>query len=440
MYFITMTVNLKILSDIKCDVYIDNVFITTANKDQVEVIPLETGEYFLKCIGAYSPECKIEQILELISPKVIKVSFEKLIKSHPEWTRDSSFAYSSEKKSFFHVATGKDITSIEYEAGEEFMFGKALAQRDGRWGYIDNMGTEIVPCKYVDKLMMFKETLACRYNYIDDFYEGKAIVKSSDNLYGYINEDGVEVINCTFTECTSFNKGLAGVKKGGSWCFINEDGNEVGYQYDYISIYIEGFFKVRRGNQYGLVDCKGFEVLLCIYDEISDFNDDLAKIRMGNKYGLIDRNVSVIVPCEYDCEVEFIDAIAIVRRDGEWGAINRENQEVIPFKYGRISKFTNGIAYVRDHGKNIGVFDGGKYGIVDITGREIVPCKYDSIDKFTDGRAEVRYNGWNHGYIDLTGKEIITPQYAYIDKFIDGVAKVKKGNFYGYIDLNSAAL
>ena len=59
------TVNLKILSDIECNVYIDNKFIAKAKRNIIEQILLSKGEYWLQCICAHNHKYKIEQIVNI---------------------------------------------------------------------------------------------------------------------------------------------------------------------------------------------------------------------------------------------------------------------------------------------------------------------------------------------------------------------------------------
>ena len=65
-------INLKILSDIDCDVYVDNNWMTKTEKDKISIIQLERGEYWLQFIGNYYSDCKIEYTLNLESHKLCK--------------------------------------------------------------------------------------------------------------------------------------------------------------------------------------------------------------------------------------------------------------------------------------------------------------------------------------------------------------------------------
>lgn len=67
---------------------------------------------------------------------------------------------------------------LNYDSACDFHEGLAGVCRDGKWGFIDTSGREVVPCKY---------------DAVNDFHEGLALVKL-DGKFGYIDKTGCEVI------------------------------------------------------------------------------------------------------------------------------------------------------------------------------------------------------------------------------------------------------
>ena len=53
-------VNLKILSDIHCELYVDQNFITDIPKDTLTKIPLSKGEYLITLKSTINPQVKFE--------------------------------------------------------------------------------------------------------------------------------------------------------------------------------------------------------------------------------------------------------------------------------------------------------------------------------------------------------------------------------------------
>ena len=375
------------------------------------------------------------------------------------------------------------IQNIDYDEISFFREGLAKVKKDGKYGYIDRAGKEVIPCQYDDA---------------DRFNIGLAAV-SKDGKYGYIDRMGKEVIPFKyFHACRFSDNGLAVVSEhddiytkvitSGHVCFshrisglIDRTGKEiVPCKYFDIEDFIEGLAivggKGEYGYKYGLIDETGKEIVPCQYDGIYPFKEGLARVYKNGKYGYIDRTGKEIVPCQYDFAFSFSEGLARVKnRNGiyisERGLpiakytnyyIDKTGKAVITHQYIE-DDFSEGLARVS---KN------GKYGYIDKTGKEVIPCQYtmaydfngdlarvvnkrsiwidktgkkvcDYIDDFNDGLAIVaRLNNdgrYIYGYIDKTGKEVIPCQYANADNFSEGLAKVARlsndGRYiYGYID------
>lgn len=92
-------------------------------------------------------------------------------------------------------------------------------QKDGKVGLIDELGNEIV---------------SCRYDSIGQFHEGVALVKISggtygDTRYGYITAEGKEVIPCEYMTISAFTNNLASGTKE------NRDGSKSRYLFEIIN-------------------------------------------------------------------------------------------------------------------------------------------------------------------------------------------------------------
>ena len=74
----------------------------------------------------------------------------------------------------------------------------ALVYKDGKWGYIDTTGKEIVPCQY---------------EWYGNFSDGLAALYK-DGKYGYIDTTGKVVIPFVFSHAGYFGDGLAYVEIG----------------------------------------------------------------------------------------------------------------------------------------------------------------------------------------------------------------------------------
>lgn len=114
--------------------------------------------------------------------------------------------------------------------------------RNGKWGYKDNKGNQIINPVY-DEAFNFAEDLACvekdsKLGYINkkgelvidfiydcasSFAEGLACV-TKDNKTGYIDKEGKTVIDFNFEKATPFSEGKALVKQDQKWGILQKDG------------------------------------------------------------------------------------------------------------------------------------------------------------------------------------------------------------------------
>ena len=93
----------------------------------------------------------------------------------------------------------------KYDAAWSFSGGMAAVSLNGKYGYIDETGSEVIPC---------------RYDAAGRFSEGLATVKLHGK-WGYIDKTGGEVIPCQYDSAGTFHEGLAAVQLKGKWGYIS---------------------------------------------------------------------------------------------------------------------------------------------------------------------------------------------------------------------------
>ena len=89
--------------------------------------------------------------------------------------------------------------------------GLSLVKRQGKYGYIDTTGKEVIPLKFSSA---------------SGFYDSDVTWVSIDNKYGYIDRTGKQVIAIQFDEAQSFFEGLARVKISDKWGYIDKSGSK----------------------------------------------------------------------------------------------------------------------------------------------------------------------------------------------------------------------
>ena len=253
-----------------------------------------------------------------------------------------------------------EATSVEGEAGNGFI----EIELAGKYGFINEKGEKVTPCKY-DHAGRFSSN-------------GLANVEI-DGKYGFINEKGEEVIPCRYDNASSFYNGcFAWVKIDGKYGFINEKGEVVipcQYNVDK-NDYDEGFSsnglaKVKTDGKWGFINEKGEEVIPCRFDKADSFlSNGLAVVKINGKYGLINEKGEQVTPCQYDIINNFYEGLSIVKIDDMSGFINEKGEEVIPCRYDDADNFGGGFSRVK-------IDD--KYGVINNKGEVVIPIEYSEL-------------------------------------------------------------
>lgn len=325
--------------------------------------------------------------------------------------------------------------NYQYDYVGDFNEGLASVRRDGKWGFIDTSGREVVPCRYDD---------------VFDFSEGMARVEKG-GMWGYVGKTGREVIPCIYEQAYDFSDGLAKVYLEKRF-FIDKNGKEVltaGRDWD---VFKEGLARITRDGKTGFVDKAGNEVIPCKYDGASMFCEGMASVSEEHLLpeeeqtdeidyytteGFIDRTGREVVPCKYSDVGEFHEGLALVKLDGKFGFIDKSGVEVIPLQYDYAHDFHDGLAqvtagedcyfidksgekaiclaergivYAWDFSEGLATAicePGGKRGYIDKTGRLVIPCRFSEAHDFHDGLALVEEDR-TRGFIDKTGQMLIT--------------------------------
>jgi WG containing repeat len=132
-----------------------------------------------------------------------------------------------------------------------------------------------------------------KYTSVDDYKEGFAKVKQGKLGYGFLNICGEEVVKCQYSHVEDFNDGKALVKKNNNWLLIDTKGQESAPLKDVadaISL-IKGINLIRfKNGKYALIDNqfdKTQTPVSDIYDEIEPLKYDRFKVTSGTESKII---------------------------------------------------------------------------------------------------------------------------------------------------------
>lgn len=246
-----------------------------------------------------------------------------------------------------------------------------------------------------------------------------------DGKVGFINEYGKEVIPLMYDDATNFYNGYAYVRKCDYHYLIDKDGNIVTDITSYMPSqymrdkYSNGSYNPLDGSVYIYLDEASYE---SDYQRVFitwDTNGKIQKINLKVPKGALWSSYSRILngevlyfitnrkrksaPLEFSAGTIIVESIGVYDKDYNL-KFSSTAKDLHPFSNGlaRITDFKNTNA--GGHGTSIKYKV--QYGFVDLTGRKLPNCNYDYAMDFSDGLARVAMNG-KSGYIDTTGKVVI---------------------------------
>lgn len=277
---------------------------------------------------------------------------------------------------------GEEVIPCKYKCVSAFNNGIARVKKDYyTWLFIDK-GDNVI--------------LQLDYEGVSDFAEGLALVMRNGKC-GYIDISGNEVIPCIYEKARLFNNGVAPVKND-KWVFIDKLGNVVSKElerdYDEVEMTESRLWRVYYSGKYGLVDMDGQEILPCIYKYIYKLADGVWRADLDYPYErcslLIDDAGNQLSSNKYDGihSWERNQGVIVAHLNGKDGLIDIRGHDIVPCIYEHISSLDGGMWKVRLN---------DKFGIMGNDGKIVIPCLYDDISKLSHSTKliKVSINGFS---------------------------------------------
>ena len=101
-------------------------------------------------------------------------------------------------------------------------------------------------------------------------------------------------------------------------------------KYEEAYSFSDGLALVKQGGKFGFIDITGKEIVVPIYDTIRNFKEGMIAVGIKKqvaedicviRWGLIDKNKKVVVPLIYDEVTDFSEGLAVVKLDDSWGYV-----------------------------------------------------------------------------------------------------------------------
>lgn len=121
---------------------------------------------------------------------------------------------------------------------------------------------------------------------------------------------------------------------------------------------VDGLVCVRdpKTNKYGFATETDFRLAIkCQYDEAAEFMNGFARVKTGQQYGLIDRQGKAILPAHFEQIGAYSPQWAIVQRGDLWGVMQLPaGTELVPCRYETVRLAGAGRLWVQEPGAATG--------------------------------------------------------------------------------------
>ncbi|MEM7658050.1 MAG: WG repeat-containing protein, partial [Bacteroidota bacterium] len=196
---------------------------------------------------------------------------------------------------------------------------------------LDSVGTRVYPTSFQKSLNELRSSLGLP----------AAVVDTSMNTAMVVSVEDEAQLADEVTYISDFQEGLAVVQFEGKYGFIDQKGNLLGIKYADARPFSEGLAAVKSGKSWGYVDKNLREVIPLQYENAGAFSEGNASVKLRGRWGMIDRRQTVLIPFQYDLAFAFEPAtqvpegatrLAAVVQGGKYLYINPKGEEAFPDK------------------------------------------------------------------------------------------------------------
>lgn len=290
------------------------------------------------------------------------------------------------------------------------------------------------------------------------FRNGLAPVRDG-GLWGFIDRSGDWIIEPSFRAARPFHDGKAAAKTSDGWGYINRSGDWIiPPQYEHARSFSEGRAAVKKNGRWTFVTAGDRRITSFDYSWVGTFRNGRAVVATDTKKGFIGRDGATVIEPVYRDAAAFSEGVAPVKTRRGWGYINRSGTFVISPRYTWADPVRDGRARVRQNGDwalldfsrhetktipfpvvsrpgndgFIRVKEDGRVGFLDADFDTAIEPSFDQALSFR-GKLTPAKKGGLWGYINRSGEWVITPKYNAAGPFHENRAPVKVGDQWGYI-------
>ena len=239
-------------------------------------------------------------------------------------------------------------------------------------------------------------------------------------------------------------------------------------KWDGVGLFGDGLAPVKLGGKWGYINETGKMVILPTWDEALTFADGLAPVQKGGKWGYIGKAGKVVVELSWD-DAEVFSGGAATVKNGKFGFIDATGKVISEAKWASNGKFSHGLAVVHTTGHGVD----GSVAIINLKGETIFeqprrknspppilisehgisvidnrPYNAQGSDQIGNRRtpfmdltaSKVLFERPVERHIDHTGNFVIPPAYNRANDFQNGMAFVEPENLRTTDELADTAI
>lgn len=326
------------------------------------------------------------------------------------------FPFFLEGKWGFMDQDGKMRLEPQFDYVELFSQGRAAAQNNDLYGFIDPLGNWIIRPEFADA---------------SPFRFNLSVVIDLKGKAGLINLFGEWVLEPRFDDIQIINDDWLWVEDESGWILYQLSKNQFGKEY-FVSVseFSNGYALISNPNEYSLIDLKGNKLMS--YSEEIDRFGDLFLVHFNDSIALVNENNDKILPFDvYNFGNFTSNGLIPFEKNQLLGYINQDGDIIIAPKLDRypnwelFATFTNGHAKAYQQRAK-------KYGLIDQKGLWVLPAKYNDVSFFGDVIAAQIADKWE--YINKNGQRLNIGLFDRAESFVDSAGIVLNNGFYGLIN------
>ncbi len=246
--------------------------------------------------------------------------------------------------------------------------------------------------------------LKCNYDFLDQYHNSLLIARSG-NKYGILDKNSDTIFPFIFdNQFISCNSKTGQGQINGKYYLLDfENKTKKETNFDKISYFVEGLAAVKKGENFGYINQMGNLVIDVIYQNVWPFNKGLAAVKQNYQWGFIDTTGKFVIEPQFD-ETEGFDLFsgkyAIVIKNKKYGIINRKGNYLIKpiYDYLYFEDENVLLASISENQKQ-------KRGLINIKEKWLYTPEYENFDYF-DGYLKFEKDG-KFGLLKLNTNKIV---------------------------------